>query len=617
MRRVIAGLMVLAVAASSPAYADESGDLIGLWSHAMAFDAGPAGELTVTRDGETWRAAIAGHSAEGVPVGKEIRFTFPGDNGSYRGALVDGGRAIDGMWRRREIREDPRYTEGATQGYAMPVMLRREADAWRGTVKPLPDTFTLYLKIFRNADGKLAAALRNPEMHHHGPAMQLEVARKGDAIRLGTNAQNARDGRAAHLDATLLRDPRRIRLYWEPLRRFIDLVPRTPHEAAAFFPRPPGEPKYVYRQPPATGDGWESARAADVGMDEAKLAAAVQRIIDIDPTMQRGAWLVHSMAVAHRGKLILDEYFYGHDRETPHDLRSLGKTFGSVLVGAAMLEGAPISPSSRLYATVAGMGPFANPDPRKADITLAHVMTHTTGLACDDSLDESTLPGNEDIMQTQRAQRDWWRYTLNLQLIHPPGKRFAYCSGTINLTGAMLTSVTKTSVPELFDRLVARPLEWRNWYWNVMPTGEGYLGGGTFVRTRDVLKVGQVFLDGGRWKGRQIVSKEWVKESTDPHAPITPETTGRTPENFASFYLEGHDAFAWHRHRLKVGDRTYRTWFGNGNGGQLLVVVPDLQLTAAFTAGNYRQGLWSRLHDVMVGEYFAAAIRNMPPPVLP
>ena len=160
MQRLLAGLLLLAAVAGCPARAEDASDLIGLWSYASAFDAGPAGELVVTRDGDMWRASIAGLSAEGVLVGKELRFTLPGDNGSYRGTLIDGGRAIDGMWRRREIREDPRYTEGATQAYAMPVMLRLEGGAWRGTVKPLPDPFTLYLRIFRAADGKLAAALR-------------------------------------------------------------------------------------------------------------------------------------------------------------------------------------------------------------------------------------------------------------------------------------------------------------------------------------------------------------------------------------------------------------------------------------------------------------------------
>jgi CubicO group peptidase (beta-lactamase class C family) len=616
--RVLIAAALLALAPGLSAVAQTADDsLIGIWAYRTEYNTGPAGELTVTRDGNTWRASIAGITVEGVPAGQEIRFTFPGENGSYRGKLADGGRVFDGMWRRREMIDDPRYPEGAGQAYAMPVTLRRAGNVWRGTVKPLPDTFTLYLKIFRGADGKLAAAFRNPEMHHHGPAMQLSVTRNGDAIRLSATAENAQNGKASHLDATYVSEPRRIRIYWEPSKRWVDLMPRTPQEAPNFFARPPGEAPYVYRRPPKTDDGWETARAADVGMDEDKLRAAVQRIIDVDPTAQRGAWLVHSMALSYRGKLVLDEYFYGHDRDTPHDTRSLGKTWGAVLVGAAMLDGAPISPQTRLYATVAPMGPFANPDPRKADITLAHVMTHTTGLACDDSLDEATLPGNEDIMQTQRAQPDWWRYALNLQLNHPPGKRYAYCSGTINLTGAMLTMVTKTSVPELFDRLVARPLQWQNWYWNVMPTGEGYLGGGTFVRTRDILKIGQVWLDDGKWRGRQIVPAAWVKDSTGPHAHITPESTGRTPEDFKNFYFEGYDAYAWHRAQIKVGEQQYRVWFGNGNGGQLLLAIPDLELAAAFTAGNYRQGLWYRLLHTITAEYFVPAIKNLPPPTTP
>jgi CubicO group peptidase (beta-lactamase class C family) len=616
--RVVFAAALAALMWSLPAAAQSADDsLIGIWAYRSEFNPGPAGELTVTREGNTWRAAIAGAGAQGVTVDKEVRFSFSGENGSYRGRLTDGGRTFDGMWRRREILDDPRYPEGAGQAYAMPVVLRRSGNTWRGIVRPLPDPFTLYLKIFRLPDGRLAAAFRNPEMHHHGPAMQLAVTRSGNTIRLSTDSENAHNGKASYLEATYVENPRRIRIYWQDMRRWIDLEPRTPEQAPHFFSRPPGSPPYVYQRPPETGDGWQTARAGEVGLDEDKLRAAVQRIIDVDPTAQRGAWLVHSMTLAYRGKLVLDEYFYGHDRETPHDTRSLGKTWGAVLVGAAMLEGYPISPSTSLYATVAPMGPFANPDPRKADITLAHVMTHTTGLACDDSLEEATLQGNEDVMQTQRVQPDWWRWALNLPLNHAPGKRYAYCSGTINLSGAMLTAMTKTSVPELFDRLVARPLGWQDWYWNVMPTGEGYLGGGTFVRTRDILKVGQVWLDGGKWRGRQIVPAAWIKESTDPHAHITPESTGRTPEDFNNFYFEGWDAYAWHRAQLKVDGQQYRVWFGNGNGGQLLIVIPDLELAAAFTAGNYRQGLWHRLLYVITGEYFVPAIKNRPPATTP
>ena len=83
------------------------------------------------------------------------------------------------------------------------------------------------------------------------------------------------------------------------------------------------------------------------------------------------------------------------------------------------------------------MGPFANPDPRKAQITLAHLMTHSAGLACNDNDDDS--PGNEGTMQGQTRQPDWWRYTLDLPQAHDPGSRYAYCSANINLVGGALT----------------------------------------------------------------------------------------------------------------------------------------------------------------------------------
>ncbi|MGH9748485.1 MAG: hypothetical protein ACRD6R_00985 [Candidatus Polarisedimenticolia bacterium] len=96
---------------------------------------------------------------------------------------------------------------------------------------------------------------------------------------------------------------------------------------------------------------------------EAALARAVQKILDGDPAA-RAPSLVHSILVARRGRLVLEEYFFGFDRETPHDLRSAGKTFASVMLGAAIMKGAGISPETSVYRLLADRGPFANPDPR-------------------------------------------------------------------------------------------------------------------------------------------------------------------------------------------------------------------------------------------------------------
>ncbi len=596
-------LLSMLVLAAGRAQATGAESVTGLWAYEMSFPVGLAGELTVTHHGSNWQASVSGANAEATATNNEIHIAFPNEGGTFRGYLSSDGRLIRGYWAHREIIDDPRYPEGASQAYAMPLALRPAgADRWAAIVTPLADPFTLYLNIFRDETGTLKAAIRNPEMHHHGPAMQLFVTPEGDRLRLGKAATASEDD----ITATISRNPDRINLPWDPLKRTILLTRATPKQASLFTARPRTESAYVYRKPRDLHDGWQTARARDLGVDEAALARAVQRIIDVNPSAQR-AWLIHSIAIAYKGKLILDEYFYNQGPDIPHDMRSASKTFSSVILGAAMQEGAKISPETKLYEVMAPLGPFNNPDPRKDRITLAHVMTHTTGLACDDNA-ESPSTGGEDVMQTQRAQPNWWKFTLDLPIVHEPGERYAYCSGGISLTGGALTYATGEWLPALFDRAIAQPLQYGSYYWNLQPTGEGYAGGGAFVRTRDFLKIGQAYLDGGVWNGRRIASEAWVKDAIAPHAHISEQTTGVTGDAFRQAYYDEDEGYAWHHISVKSRDKTYGAYHGNGNGGQLLLVVPEFDLVAMFTAGNYRQGLWNRERDDIVGEMIIPAL---------
>jgi CubicO group peptidase (beta-lactamase class C family) len=599
----LAGLLALFVVPTPRAQAPSDADIVGLWFYQTHFPIGLEGELTLTREGDDWVGAIAGSQAKGTPQARTLRLQFPNDGGALRGVADASGRLQSAFWIRREMTDDPRYPEGAAQSYATPLALRAVgADRWQATVKPLRDPFTLYLNIFRDESGTLKAAIRNPEHHRHGPAMQLIVTRSGDGLRFGAKADPAKDD----LEATLMRDPPRIVMRWAGIDRTIQLTRATPAQTALFTARPRNEPRYVYRMPKTLGDGWRVARANSLGVDEQALERAVQRIIDIDPSSAR-AWLIHSMAVAYRGRLILDEYFYGHGPDVPHDMRSASKTFSSVIMGAAMMDGAKISPQTRLYEVMAPLGPFANPDPRKARITLAHAMTHSAGFACDDNVDGLS---NEDIMQSQREQPNWVKFTLDLPMAYEPGTHYAYCSANINLVGGALTMATGEWLPALFDRTLARPLNFGTYHWNLMSNGEGYVGGGAFVRPRDFLKLGQTFLDGGVWNGRRIVTEAWVKDSLAPHMRISPETTGKSGNDFASSYYDTDEGYAWHMIGVRSGNRTYPAYHGNGNGGQLVLVVPQFDLAVMFTAGNYRQGLWNRERDDITGEMIIPALRR-------
>ena len=606
--RLLPAMAVAVAFAGTPSHAQSSeDDLIGIYSYGTHFGSMVEGEIAIRGTDGAWRATFAGLEVMVEAEGNALGAAFPQGVGRFRGTLSKDRRVIQGFWVRPAVIEDPRYPGGSSQPFATPLVLKRSGrDRWRGEVHPLKDSFRLYLQIFRDDKGMLLGAFRDPYMNAIGGASRFRVTREGARIMFSLPNEAGNFDVAA--EATLLQEPARLRMTWPDLRREIQLRRFAPKDMPGFFPRPTGERAYQYRKPEAIGDAWKTARGRSVGIDEAALARAVRKIIDSDPAA-RAPSLVHSILVARRGRLVLEEYFFGFDRETPHDLRSAGKTFASVLLGAAMMKRVAISPETPVYEVLAGRGPFANPDPRKAKITLAHLMTHTSGLACNDNDDES--PGNENILQTQTNEPDWWKHTLDLPMAHEPGARYAYCSANMNLVGGSLTAATKTWLPEFFDRAVARPLDFGRWHWNLTPTDDGYLGGGAWLRPRDLLKVGQAYLNGGVWRGRRIVDEDWVAASTTPRVRITPETTGYSEEEFGDYYSGGEDAYAWHLGAIHAGGRSYRTYEASGNGGQLLIVVPELDLVVVFTGGNYRQGgIWSRWRDEIVGTEILSGLRQ-------
>ena len=558
--------------------------LIGIWGSDNSYGPRLRGELTVRRqDDGSWHASLGGVATSAPIRGDSIILAFPGTLGWFRGAVAASGQ-IEGWWIQPPgLIYDQPFTTRLT-------LARLRPGTWRGTVVPLEETFTLYLAIWRRAsDGALIGAFRNPEFNLRGPASSYRVSLDGDSIRFSARPDTTQPEvrMAAHFDA----QQSQVTMRWRQLGRTIVLTPRDTVQAVGLFTRVPRGQTYRYTVPEPEADGWTTAAAGTVGFDEAALARLVQRISDTLPFDARSPH-IHSLLIARRGRLVLDEYFMGHDRTIPHDTRSAAKTYASVMVGAAMLGGIRIGPDTRLYPLVGDLGKGATADPRRDRITIGHLLTHTTGLACDDNDDDS--PGNEGTMQSQSAQPNWWRYTLELPMAFEPGSHYAYCSATMNLAGAALTRATRTWLPEYFDRTIARPLQFGRYYYNLQPTQEGYLGGGLRLTPRDLLKIGQVYLDGGAWHGRRIVSADWVRRSTSLQVADSTQSA---------------DGYAWHRGVLKVGDRTYREYEANGNGGQFIMVVPELELAVAFTAGNYLgYGVWRHFRDTLLTEAIIPAI---------
>ncbi len=545
------------------------------------------GELRVVRTAAGWSAQISGFEIAPRTAGDSIWVTVPDHQGEFKGRILRDSQAIAGFWT-----QPPGVVSGVP--YTAPLRLRRDVTnhasrVWSAAVVPLEDRFSLYLTVWTRPDGALLGAFHNPDANSRGGAAAFHVERTGATVRFTDTVAGPRS--AAPIVATFDSTNRLLVIPWPDVGRPLVLTRRDRDDAVGLYPRSPAGPDYEYRAPLPAGDGWETDRASDVGLDERQLTALIRAIAAGDPRLDSTS-LIQSVLVARHGRLVLEEYFFGYDQWTPHDLRSASKTFGSVLLGAAMMHGMPLGPSTRVYAALQSEGPFDNPDPRKQDITVGQLLTHSTGLACDDNDDAS--PGNEGTMQSQRAQSDWYKYTLSLPMAHDPGQHYAYCSATMNLVGGVIAAAAHAWLPTLVDQWIAAPLQFRRYYVNLAPTGEAYFGGGMYLVPRDLLKLGVTYLQGGVWNDRRIVTSAWVAASTA-------QQVGSPGDAQA-------DGFGWHRRALVSGGRTFREYEANGNGGQFLVVLPDLDLAVVMTGADYgRYGIWRRWRDVLVPGYIIGA----------
>ncbi len=117
----------------------------------------------------------------------------------------------------------------------------------------------------------------------------------------------------------------------------------------------------------------------------------------------------------------------------------------SVLAGIAIDRGAKLNPQTPVYSLFPEYASFANPDPRKSKMTLEHLMTMTSDFACDENGDDDDN-GNEDKMQGQTEQPDWYKFILDLPLSAAPGEKAAYCTG-----GVKTSSPTTSSPPSKIE----------------------------------------------------------------------------------------------------------------------------------------------------------------------
>lgn len=452
---------------------------------------------------------------------------------------------------------------------------------------PLDATMHYFFVVSRASDGTLQALIRNPEANAGVALGTRTLAVEGTRIYLrssgkpdvtGTVSDNALSINALPPDATTL-------TFHRP----------TAEELRWYYPRP--TTAWSYEEPRPGGDGWPVGTLAGVGLREPPIAAVLQPIVALRTPALRSPY-IQSVTIARHGRLVLDEYFYGFTRATPHDVRSAGKSVTTLLVGRAIADTHAFTPKSKVLSTLPQYLPVANDDARKRRITVENLMTMSSGLACDDNDDNS--PGNEDVMQSQAAQPDWYKYTLDLPMAYEPGSRAVYCTAGINLLGAIVARATRAPLDRYFSERFAAPMQFQRYALWLMPppTNAAYMGGGDYFRPRDFIKFGQLFLNGGKWNGQQIVDPSWLRESVVARTVMYQDAAGEGDRY----------GYGWHLSTLEVNGQRYEVINAGGNGGQLMAILPQLDLVVMITAGNYNQyPVWSSFLREVVGAAIQAA----------
>jgi CubicO group peptidase (beta-lactamase class C family) len=536
-------------------------ELAGLWTAKKRFGPDAHGTIVLQRSGTTWTADMVGRTFPVTIAHGDLSFTLPHNGGTFRGKLDDTG-VVRGHWLRpgTPVNGGDRTTPVA----AAPVVLRPDGpNRWQGNVDPSGDAFTFYLLLQPQPDGSLHALLRNPEFDLGTQQGVERLTREGNALKLiGRRRGKEQEVAIGNYDP----EERGITLVFPSRGGSYDFVRDT--DDSAFYPRGRQPGRYVYRPPLALDDGWVVSTLDAETIDRATIEKFVQSILDM-PMDSPDAPQVHAVLIARHGKLVLEEYFHEQHREKLHNTRSAGKSLTTLIIGAAMQAGVPLKLSSPVY-QVMNDGAFpADLDPQKRAMTLEHLLTMSSGYFCDDTNDDA--PGNEETMWDQTEEPDFYRYTMKVPLITPPGENAVYCSASANLALGMVGRAAHEDPMSLFERLIARPMKFRRYVWGLDPVGHPYGGGGIDLLPRDFIKLGQLLLDGGSWHGHRIISKEFAARAATPLYHLRKLSYG----------------YLWWIEDYPYKDRTVRVVSARGSGGQTVTVVPELDLVVATFGGSY------------------------------
>jgi len=297
-------------------------------------------------------------------------------------------------------------------------------------------------------------------------------------------------------------------------------------------------------------DGWRRVRPAVEQVDSLLLDSALTTLAQRYPS-------VWSALIVRHGYVVGERYFQGHDSTERFDLRSATKSIVSVVAGIAIQRHAIRGVDEPIADFVPEAFVGDDVDQRKRRITIRDLLTMTSGL------DWNELDADSYFLSRQ----PWGVAILDRKLSDDPGRRFNYSSGNAHLVSIAITRGARATTRELGNQFLFHPLGFDVPLgdWPGDPQGVTAGGAGLRLSSRELAKIGYLYLNDGCWSGTQLVPASWVKQSTSVWSH--PGASAR-----------GYGYLWW------ISASIPNAYLALGWGGQYLIVDPDHDAIIVLTA---------------------------------
>ena len=296
---------------------------------------------------------------------------------------------------------------------------------------------------------------------------------------------------------------------------------------------------------------WETAAADRHGFR----SSAVEEVLDAGAATPG----LRSLLVVRDGVLVGERYYLGASASELLPINSATKSVASILTGMALARGS----LAGVGETVARLLPEAvaqRPDSAVAALRLEDILKGRTGFAFD-PFNTRALDNSSDPVA----------FALDLPRTPPTASGWTYNDPLVGLLSPILARAEGRDLAEIAARDLFAPLGIERHAWRRDRQGRSLSYAGLALRTRDLAKIVWTVADGGAWRGKQVVPRDWVAQSTQPFVPVEWQLPPITELRYGYLWFSGSMS----------GRRVVWGW---GYGGQFALFAPELRLVVATAA---------------------------------